>query len=661
VAAAQVVAMLLAAWGPLRVLEQVGTAAPAPAAFAAVARAPTRLLAGATAGALAGCLALFALHDGTGILTVAALTDAFMAALICFFLLSDYGLRPVSRRLAAHGPIAGGHASVRLKLFASIAAVGLATFVVGQTIGERAIAGAPAPFAGALLVLVGIAALSALLVRDLRRAVADLGAVVHRVSRGDLRELHAATTIDEFGRLGASLSAAVATLGRTVQELADLGHGAAAGGAEVTAATQTLTTTLAERAAAEELAAAAAAQGSRGHAATATAERLAEAARRARDELARGETTLAEALGEVAALRRAAAGTRDVADELNQEILRTTAGIGALGERAAAIASSTLAMDAGIGRVRTAAADTAGLSARVSDAAEKGYRAVHHSLDAIERIRELSSAAHTTIDSLGARLQGIGQVVSVIEEIAQKTNLLALNASIIAAQAGQHGRGMAVVAGEIKSLAQRTASSTKEISEQILGIQAESVRAMETMAQGVVAVDRGFEVAVSAGDALGEIRQIARSAQKKVQGMARGMDEHATASREAAAATAELANETRVYARAVQQQVQVGEALRAAAGDLLGGVERTAARVQAGSEAQTLGGVHVASALSAAAGLAETNAAGAAAASDLGALAARLGERDVALADRVAQLTAGATAVEERLRRLVARLAGIKR
>jgi methyl-accepting chemotaxis protein len=370
---------------------------------------------------------------------------------------------------------------------------------------------------------------------------------------------------------------------------------------------------------------------------------------------------LGEVLGEAARLRQAAVHARAEAEELTREIVSTSEGLGSLGERAAAIASSTLAMDAGLGRVRTAAADTAGLSARVSDAAEKGYRAVHHTLDAIERIRELSAAAHTSIDSLGARLQGIGQVVSVIEEIAQKTNLLALNASIIAAQAGQQGRGMAVVAGEIKSLAQRTAASTKEISEQILGIQTESVRAMDTMAQGVVAVDNGFQVAVSAGDALGEIREIARAAQKKVQGIARGMDQHATAARETATATSELATQTRDHAQSVQQQMRDGEALRVVAGDLSEGLERAGERLREAAEAQSLGGVHLAAVQAAATGLADAHAGASAAAAAVVAQAATAEGRDAALQEQLARLAAGAAAVEERLRLLIAGLDELKR
>lgn len=164
-------------------------------------------------------------------------------------------------------------------------------------------------------------------------------------------------------------------------------------------------------------------------------------------------------------------------------------------------------------------------SGKVASEAERGYRALHQALEHIEQTRELAENSRQRIDALGGRALGVGDVVRVIQEIAEKTNLLALNASIIAAQAGEHGRSFAVVASEIKALAQRTASSTKQISEQIRGVQEESERATEAMAAGVNAVAHGFTVALSAADALGDIRLSARAAQKKVQAMMRSLDE----------------------------------------------------------------------------------------------------------------------------------------
>jgi methyl-accepting chemotaxis protein len=217
-------------------------------------------------------------------------------------------------------------------------------------------------------------------------------------------------------------------------------------------------------------------------------------------------------------------------------------------------ATATEQMDDALRRMQAGAGDTAEISAKVASEAERGYRAVHKTLDEIERIRDLAETARKRIDALGGRVVGIGDVVRVIQEIAEKTNLLALNASIIAAQAGEHGRSFAVVAQEIKALAQKTASSTKQISEQIRGVQDESERAMEAMAAGVNAVSEGFQVALGAGDALGEIRQSARTAQKKVQSMMRAMEEQGTASRRVVEAAITLAQRASALSATVKEQ-----------------------------------------------------------------------------------------------------------
>jgi methyl-accepting chemotaxis protein len=191
---------------------------------------------------------------------------------------------------------------------------------------------------------------------------------------------------------------------------------------------------------------------------------------------------------------------------------------------------------------------------RVATEAERGYRALHQALEHIEQTRELAENARQRIDALGSRALGVGDVVRVIQEIAEKTNLLALNASIIAAQAGEHGRSFAVVAAEIKALAQRTGASTKQITEQIRGVQEESERATEAMAAGVASVAQGFNVALSAGDALGDIRLSARAAQKKVQTMMRAADEQSSAAGRVVDAAALLGERAGALVASVKEQ-----------------------------------------------------------------------------------------------------------
>jgi methyl-accepting chemotaxis protein len=225
-----------------------------------------------------------------------------------------------------------------------------------------------------------------------------------------------------------------------------------------------------------------------------------------------------------------AAGHASTAAQALSEILGAfDRGADAVATAASETSDAAAQMGGAQRRLAGSAGETAEHSATVAAEAERGYRAVHRTLDEIDRIRELADDARRGIEALAGRMVNVGEVVRVIQEIAEKTNLLALNASIIAAQAGEHGRSFAVVAQEIKALAQRTATSTKQIGELIRGVREESERAMEAMTVGVGAVAQGFQVALGAGDALGEIRQVARVAQKKVQGMMRAMDEESSA------------------------------------------------------------------------------------------------------------------------------------
>jgi|GEM_PF-2685711 len=236
------------------------------------------------------------------------------------------------------------------------------------------------------------------------------------------------------------------------------------------------------------------------------------------------------------------------------------------------VAAAT-SMDDATRRVRDGATETQTLSARVSAEAERGYKAVHETLDEIERIRDVTESARLQINALGERVHGIGDVVRVIQEITEKTNLLALNASIIAAQAGQHGKSFAVVAREIKALANRTAASTKEISDAIRGVQEESEKATAAIGEGAAAVNHGFQVAIAAGDALGAIRDGARDAQKRVQSMGRAFNQQASASKQVIDLASRVADRAQVLAQSLRNS-QTAERLSAAAGEVSASVGR---------------------------------------------------------------------------------------
>ncbi len=149
-------------------------------------------------------------------------------------------------------------------------------------------------------------------------------------------------------------------------------------------------------------------------------------------------------------------------------------------------------------------------SVKATQAAVKGGTAVSETIKGMQRIRATVQSTGKKIKGLGERSLEIGAIIEVISEIATQTNLLALNAAIEAARAGEQGRGFAVVADEVRKLAERAARSTKDITGLIKGIQVETSEAVAVMEEGTREVEEGTKLADQAGAALREIEQIVK-------------------------------------------------------------------------------------------------------------------------------------------------------
>ncbi len=213
------------------------------------------------------------------------------------------------------------------------------------------------------------------------------------------------------------------------------------------------------------------------------------------------------------------------------------------------------------------ATQAADASKGAADTAAKGKTIVDTTAEDMVKIAKTVQEAAATIEELGRSSAQIGEIVAVINGIADQTNLLALNAAIEAARAGEQGRGFAVVADEVRKLAERTGQATKDIAQRIEAIQTAAGESVDAMKRGSDEVDRGVGLAKEASASLDTIVTASSQAMDMVQRIAAATEQQSAASEEVTQNMDNIANITKQSSASTEQiKVSAGELARLAAG-----------------------------------------------------------------------------------------------
>jgi len=219
--------------------------------------------------------------------------------------------------------------------------------------------------------------------------------------------------------------------------------------------------------------------------------------------------------------------------EMQSNSEQMASGAEEVASQATTVATASEEMSATSGDIAQNCLLAAESAKRANSAADHGATVVENSIVVMKRIADSVKSSASTVVELGQKSDQIGAIVGTIQDIADQTNLLALNAAIEAARAGEQGRGFAVVADEVRALAERTTKATKEISEMIKVIQKNTQTAVSAMEEGVAEVQNGTDEAARSGEALRKIQDEINAVNLQVQQIA-------TAAEEQTATTSEI-------------------------------------------------------------------------------------------------------------------------
>ena len=276
----------------------------------------------------------------------------------------------------------------------------------------------------------------------------------------------------------------------------------------------------------------------------------------------------------ISAIRGGVENLNRTSDNLSESASQVSVSSGDQSQAASSMAAAVEEMTTSISHVSGNAADALQLAEEAGTASSQGGEVIGRAVDEIRRISDVVKQAAETIGALSEQTETISGIMNVIKEVADQTNLLALNAAIEAARAGEQGRGFAVVADEVRKLAERTSQATLEIAGKIAAIKDQSNNATRDMQGAVNLVESGVQLANEAGSSIGHIAEGAMSVIRVANDIASALKQQAAASNDIALHVENIARMTEVNAQAAKASADMSMQLGSLAKQLQDGVAR---------------------------------------------------------------------------------------
>ena len=410
-------------------------------------------------------------------------------------------------------------------------------------------------------------ALAFFIARSTASAARQMARVADGIARGELEHHITVASRDEMGAMAASFQAMVTYLQAMAGVANEIAHG-------------DLTVTVTPKSERDVLGQAFARMVTRLRAAVSQMAASAHSVNGASEQLAAAAAQAGQATTQIAGtIQQVARGTQQQAESVTrtatsvEQMKHAIDGVArgaqeqaaAMGKTATVVAQFGTALQQVSGNAQAVAQEAAG----AAEAAQSGARTVDETIHGMDAIKTKVGLSAQKVREMGQRSDQVGMIVETIDDIASQTNLLALNAAIEAARAGEHGKGFAVVADEVRKLAERASAATKEIGGLIKGIQASVGEAVRAMEDGAREVEAGARRANSAGDALAQILKAAQAVQQQAQAAQQ-------ATQQMGALSTELVAATDTVSAVIEENTGATEEMAAGAADVTQSIENIA-------------------------------------------------------------------------------------